>query len=133
MLLVANFWATTANVIWFFLALAIWIAFFMVLFSVLGDLFRSDDLGGFAKTIWVIVLLFLPFLGTLVYLLVRGSGMGERAIASARKQQAMVESYAKEVAGTGSAADQIAKAKALLDSGAITQDEFNALKAKVLG
>lgn len=132
-MLLASFWETTANVIWFFLVVALWIAFFMVLFSVLGDLFRSDDLGGFAKTIWVIFLIFLPFLGVLIYLIVRGGGMGERAVASARKQQALAREYAADVVGAAGPADQIEKAKALLDSGAISQEEFDRLKAKALG
>ena len=132
-MLLATFWDSVGNVIWFFLVVFLWVAFFMVLFSVLGDLFRSDDLGGFAKTIWVIVLIFLPFLGTLIYLIARGGGMGERAVASARKQQALAREYMSDVAGSGTAADQIEKAKTLLDSGAITQEEFDRLKAKALG
>ena len=132
-MLLATFWDSVGNVIWFFLVVFLWVAFFMVLFSVLGDLFRSDDLGGVAKTIWVIVLIFLPFLGMLIYLIARGGGMSERAVASARKQQALASQYVSEVAGSGSAADQIEKAKSLLDSGAITQEEFDRLKAKALG
>ena len=131
-MLLATFWDSVGNVIWFFLVVFLWVAFFMVLFSVLGDLFRSDDLGGVAKTIWVIVLIFLPVLGALIYLIARGGGMSERAVASARKQQALAREYVSDVAGSGTAADQIEKAKALLDSGAITQEEFERLKAKAL-
>lgn len=127
------FWESVGNVIWFFIVFFIWVAFLMVLFSVIGDLFRSADLSGIAKTFWVVVLLFLPVLGTLLYLIVRGNGMSERAVQSVKKQQALATEYAQTVVGSGGPADQIEKAKTLLDAGAINQDEFNRLKAKALG
>lgn len=127
------FWESLATTMWLMLAIFLWVAFFMVLFSVLGDLFRSDDLNGVVKTIWVILLIFLPFLGTFIYLIVRGSGMGERAAAAAKRQHALAVDYATHlVGGSGGPADQIEKAKNLLAAGAITQDEFNKLKAKAL-
>lgn len=120
----------------FLLALLEFFLFFawlMVLFWVFGDIFRSHDLGGGGKTFWVLFVILLPWLGVLVYLLVRGKGMQERQLEQAKQMQAAQAEYIKSVAGSGSsAADQIASAKSLLDSGAITQAEFDALKAKAL-
>ena len=108
-------------------------AWIMVLFWVFGDLFRSKDLGGGAKTIWVLVIIFFPWLGVLIYLIARGKGMQERALEQQKELQAHQAEYIKSVAGAGATAtDQIANAKSLLDSGAITQQEFDALKAKAL-
>jgi hypothetical protein len=109
-------------------------AWFMCLFWVFGDIFRSKDLGGGAKTIWVFFVIFLPWLGILVYLIARGGGMSQRALEQHQDMQAAQAEYIKSVAGSagGSSADQIASAKSLLDSGAITQAEFDALKAKAL-
>ena len=109
-------------------------AWFMVLFWVFGDLFRSKDLGGGAKTLWVLFIVFTFWLGLLVYLLVRGRGMQERALEQQKELQAHQAEYIKSVAGAGATpTDQIANAKSLLDSGAISQQEFDALKAKALG
>ena len=120
----------------FLLALFEFFLFFawvMCLFWVLGDIFRSSDMGGGAKTFWVIFVIIIPWLGVLVYVLARGKGMQERQLAQAAEMQAAQAEYIKSVAGSsGSAADQIASAKGLLDSGAITQAEFDALKAKAL-
>ena len=107
-------------------------AWFMCLFWVLGDIFRSSDLGGGGKTLWVIFVIILPWLGILVYLLARGKGMQQRQIEQAQQMQAAQAEYIKSVAGSTSATDQIASAKQLLDSGTITQAEFDALKAKAL-
>jgi hypothetical protein len=108
-------------------------AWFMCLFWVLGDIFRSSDLGGGGKTLWVIFVILVPWLGILVYLIARGKGMQERQLEQAKAMQAAQTEYIKSVAGTSdSAADQIASAKSLLDSGAITQAEFDALKGKAL-
>jgi chemotaxis signal transduction protein len=108
-------------------------AWFMCLFWVLSDVFRSSDLGGGAKTLWVIFVILVPWLGILVYLIARGHGMQERQMEQAKAMQAAQADYIKSVAtSSGSATDQIASAKSLLDSGAITQDEFAALKAKAL-
>jgi hypothetical protein len=108
-------------------------AWFMCLFWVLGDIFRSRDLGGVAKTLWVIFVIVLPWLGLLVYVIARGHGMHERQLEQARDIQSAQEAYIKSVSGQGSSgASQIAEAKALLDSGAITQAEFEQLKAKAL-
>ena len=109
-------------------------AWFMCLFWIFGDIFRSKDLGGVARTIWVLFVIFVPWLGILVYLIARGRGMQERQLDQAIQMQRAQAEYIKTVAGNSStgAADQIASAKGLLDSGAITQAEFDQLKAKAL-
>ncbi|WP_394552436.1 SHOCT domain-containing protein [Agromyces sp. MMS24-JH15] len=110
-------------------------AWFMCLFWVFGDIFRSSDLGGGGKTIWVIFVIFLPWLGVLVYLIARGGGMQQRQLEQARTMQAAQADYIRSVAAkspASSAAEEIASAKSLLDSGAINQAEFEALKAKAL-
>lgn len=121
----------------FLLALIEFFLFFawiMVLFWVFGDIFRSHDLGGFAKTVWVIVVIIFPWLGVLLYLLIRGRGMSQRALEQQKEMQAAQAEYIRSVSGSQgeSPADQIASAKALLDAGTITQQEFDALKAKAL-
>jgi len=113
----------------------IFFAWFMCLWWILGDVFRSRDLGGPAKTIWVLFIIVLPFLGMLVYLIARGHGMTERAIESQKELQRRQTEYIQSVAGGSagsSAAEQIASAKALLDAGAITPQEFDQIKAKAL-
>ena len=109
-------------------------AWFMCLFWVIGDIFRSRDLSGVAKTFWVFFVIILPWLGILVYLIARGHGMQQRQLEQAQELHAAQTEYIKSVAGSsgGSSTDQIASAKSLLDSGAITQAEFEALKAKAL-
>ncbi len=108
-------------------------AWFMCLFWIFGDIFRSKDLGGGAKTFWVIFVIIVPWLGILVYLIARGSGMQERQIEQAKEINAAQTAYIQSVAASStSATDQIASAKSLLDSGAITQAEFDSLKAKAL-
>ena len=111
----------------------IFVAWFMCLWWIFGDVFRSRDLGGFAKTIWVLFIIVLPILGMLVYLIARGQGMAERTIESQQEMQRRQTEYIKSVAGgSGSPADEIASAKALLDAGTITQQEFDQMKAKAL-
>jgi hypothetical protein len=114
----------------------IFFAWFMCLFWVFGDLFRSKDLGGVAKTLWVIFLIFLPMLGLLVYLIARGHGMTERTVSAQaeaqKRQDAYIRSVATADAGRDSAAGEIASAKALLDSDAINETEFQQLKAGAL-
>ena len=116
---------------WTFLVLFAWILFFWLLFAVFGDLFRRHDLSGWGKAAWSIFVIFVPFLGCFVYLITQGHKIGERNIQEAQAAQAQLDSHIKSVAGSGSA-EQIAKAKELLDSGAITQAEFDQLKAKAL-
>ena len=110
----------------------IFLAWFMCLWWVFSDLFRSKDLGGGAKTLWVIFIIVLPFLGMFIYLIARGHGMNERTLAAQQEMQQRQAEYIQSVAGPQRAADQIASAKGLLDSGAITQAEFDQIKAKAL-
>jgi hypothetical protein len=114
----------------------IFFAWFMCLFWVFGDLFRSRDLGGGAKTLWALFIIILPILGMLVYMIARGNGMTERSLEAAaeaqKRQDAYIRSVAAPNAGTTNSAEQIASAKALLDSGTINQVEYDQLKAKAL-
>ena len=109
-------------------------AWFMCLFWVLGDIFRSSDMGGGAKTLWILFVILIPWLGLLVYVIARGKGMQERQLEQAKEMQAAQSEYIKAVANSSSssAADEISSAKGLLDSGAITQAEFDQIKAKAL-
>lgn len=107
--------------------------YFMILFRVIGDLFSNKEASGLNKTLWLLFLLFLPFLALFIYLIVNGQGMNERAIARAEQMNAAQQDYIRQVAGTGEdPAAKIAKAHDLLTSGAISQSEFDALKAKAL-
>ncbi len=123
----ANFW----SVLWTVFFIFLFVAYLMVLFSVLADIFRDGSMRGAAKAGWVFFLIFFPFLTLLIYLFARGDGMAMRqqqAVADARKQ---TDAYIRDVAGT-SATAEIERAKALLDSGAITKAEFATLKAQAL-
>jgi UPF0716 family protein affecting phage T7 exclusion len=122
---------------WDFFWLLVWTFFFvmylMVLFQIIADLFRDRELSGWWKALWVIFLIIFPFLAAIVYLIARGRGMAERQAGEMKKAQVATDQYIKSVASQGtSPADQIASAKSLLDSGAITQQEFEQLKAKAL-
>jgi ABC-type multidrug transport system fused ATPase/permease subunit len=118
------------SVLWFFF-LFIWL---MILFHILTDLFRDQSVSGVEKTLWVLFLVFLPFLAVFIYLIVRGKGMGERAAARQQQAQQQFEGYVRDVAATSEATptEQIARAKELLDSGAIDRSEFDRLKARAL-
>ncbi len=107
-------------------------AWFMCLFWIFGDIFRSRDIGGGVKTLWVLFVIVLPLLGMLIYLLVRGHGMEQRQAEQMREAQKAQAEYIKSVAVPTSSTDEIANAKGLLDSGAITQSEFDQIKAKAL-
>jgi hypothetical protein len=109
-----------------------WILWFWLLFTVFGDLFRRHDIGGWGKAGWCVFVILLPFLGVFVYLIAEGKAMGERNVQQAQAAQGQMDAYVRSVAGSGNAAEQIAQAKGLLDSGAITQAEFDQLKAKAL-
>ena len=114
---------------WFF----IWIAALMVWFRCLFDMFGDSTLSGWAKAGWAILLIFVPWVGALIYLIARGRSMTDRQMKAAADMQSAQEDYIKQVASAPtSPADQIASAKSLLDSGAVTQAEFDALKAKAL-
>jgi hypothetical protein len=109
-----------------------WILFFWLLFTVFGDLFRRHDISGWGKAAWTFFVIVLPFLGIFIYLIVEGKGMGERSMAQTEAAQAAMDARVRSVTGSGGGAEQIAKAKELLDSGAITQPEYDQLKAKAL-
>ncbi len=125
-----SFW----DIVWFIFIFFAFMAYLMVIFNVIGDLFRDDSVSGWVKALWIIALIFLPFLTLLLYLIVRGKGMAERTAAGMEKARRAQDEYVRSVAGSSatSAPEQIAKAKELLDSGAITADEFAALKSKAL-
>ena len=124
-----NFWDFFWLLIWTY----VFVAYLVILFRIIGDVFRSPDLGGFAKALWVIGLIFVPFLTALVYLIARGNGMAERSQKEAKQYQAATDAYIRQTVGSAtSPSDEIAKAKALLDAGTIDQGEFEKLKAKAL-
>lgn len=123
----SNFW----DIVLLMVSTFFFIAYLIVMFQIVVDLFRDAELGGFSKVLWVLGLLLLPVLTALVYILARGRGMATRQQASAQRAKDEAETYIREVAGKSPAA-QIAEAKALLDGGTITQAEFERLKAKAL-
>jgi hypothetical protein len=124
-----SFW----DLIWFLFWAYVFVAYLIVMFQIITDLFRDRDLSGGWKAIWFIGLLVLPILTALIYLIARGKQMGERQMRAARQAQGETEQYIQTVANRGTnPADQIASAKALLDAGTITQPEFESLKAKAL-
>ena len=123
-----SFW----DIIWFIFVAYVFFAYLMVLFSVIGDIFRNRETSGFTKALWILLLIVLPVITLLIYLIANGSSMGERSARQAEAKQAQQESYIKNVAGTNSPADQVTQAKTLLDSGAISQAEYESMKAKAL-
>jgi len=120
------------DVLWTMLIFFLWVSWFIILFHVVGDIFRRRDASGAKKTLWLIFVLFLPFIGVFAYLIANSDDMAQRNLESARKAQSEMDDYVRTVAGSGGAAAEIDRAKALLDSGAITQPEFEAIKAKAL-
>jgi len=117
---------------WTMLMIFLWIAWLMLLFHVIFDIFRSDDLSGWGKAGWMVLVLVLPLLGVLIYLIARGDKMTQRQIDQARAQQSDFDDYVRNVSSSSSAADEIAKLGELKASGVITEDEFAAQKAKLL-
>ena len=109
-----------------------WVIWFWLLITVFADIFRRHDTSGFAKVLWIIFVIIIPFIGVFIYLIVEHEGMAERSVKQAQAQQAQMDQYVKSVAGSGGAAGEIEKAKGLLDSGAISQAEFDSIKAKAL-
>ena len=120
------------GVLWSMLVFFVWVAWFMLLFRIIGDIFRRRDIGGGAKTLWLIFTLFLPFLGVFVYLIANNDEMAQRDLERHQAAQAQFNDYVQQAAGSGGTAAEIDKAKQLLDSGAITESEFAAIKAKAL-
>lgn len=118
------------TMMWFF----VWVIWLFLLFRVFADIFRSDDLGGFAKALWIIFVIFLPFLGVFVYLIARGKEMTERDIARAQAQQEAMNEYVRQAAGSGGGgvAAELASLADLKDRGVITQAEFDQQKAQLL-
>jgi hypothetical protein len=120
------------DVLWSMLVFFVWIAWFLLLFHVIGDLFRRRDISGGKKTLWILFLVFIPFLGVFVYLIANSDDMARRSAEQAAAAKSELDEYVRTTAGSGGAAAEIEKAKGLLDSGAITQTEFDAIKAKAL-
>jgi hypothetical protein len=129
--MLATSW-TFGEVMWSMLIFFCWILFFWLLFTVLGDLFRRHDLSGWGKAGWIIFVIFLPFLGIFVYLLSQGKGMAERNVRQAQDAQASMDAYVRSVASSADPAEQIAKGHELLEKGAISETEFEKLKAQAL-
>lgn len=119
------------DVMWTMIVFFCWILWFWLLFTVFGDLFRRHDIGGWAKTGWVVFTIVLPFLGVFVYLVSQSKGMAERNLAAVSAQQAAFDAEVRRAAGGGAAAE-IERAKQLLDAGAITQSEYDTMKQKAL-
>ncbi len=120
------------DVLWTMFIFFAWVIWFWLLITVFADVFRRHDIGGGAKALWLIFVIVLPFLGVFIYLITQSKNMAERNMKQAQAQQAQMDQYVKSVAGSGGAAAEIEKAKGLLDSGAISQAEFDSIKAKAL-
>ena len=118
------------DVLWSMIIFFFWVIWIWIVITVLIDVFRRHDIGGWAKAAWVVFVVILPWLGVLVYLIVEHDGMRERSLSQAQAQRQEFDSYVRTTAG--GSAGEIAQAKELLDSGAITQEEFAVLKAKAL-
>jgi hypothetical protein len=120
------------DVFWSMIIFFVWVAWIWMMILILTDVFRRRDLSGWGKAGWTFFLIILPFLGALIYLIAQSDGMAERRAQDVQGQRAQMDDYVRSVAGSGGPAAEIDKAKQLLDSGAITQTEYEALKAKAL-
>ena len=127
-----SFWNSLGDILWWTLWFFAFFAYLWAVIAIITDLFRDHKLNGWWKAVWIIFLIFVPFLTALVYLIARGSGMAERAQKEARQVQAATDDYIRATAGAASPSDEIAKAKALLDAGTISQAEYDQLKARAL-
>ena len=123
-----DFW----DFFWLLIGSYLLVAYLVMIFQIIADVFRDRELGGFAKALWMIALIVVPVLGALIYLIARGHGMAERQAGAALQAQTETEQYIQSVASRPSSADQIASAKALLDDGTIDQGEYKQLKVKAL-
>ena len=128
-----DFWANFWDFVGFFLWTMVLISYLYVLFAVIADLFRDRELSGWAKVGWLILMLFVPVLTVLIYVIARGQGMAERQMQSNVRAQESTEQYIRSVATAASPTQEISQAKTLLDSGAITASEYEAIKARALG
>lgn len=126
-----SFWENFWDIFWWFFTACVFFAYLFGVFAVIGDLFRDHRLSGWWKAVWIFFLCFLPFVTLLVYLAARGEGMAERSIERSRRDQEEADSYIRRVSAA-SPADEISKAKALLDAGTISPDEFQRIKSRVL-
>jgi hypothetical protein len=120
------------NILWSMIIFFVWVIWIWMMIAILADVFRRRDLSGWGKAGWTIFLIVLPFLGALVYLIAQSDGMAERSAQDAHGQKAQMDDYVRSVAGNGGPAAEIDKARQLLDSGAINQSEYEAIKAKAL-
>jgi type VI protein secretion system component VasK len=120
------------GVFWSIFVFFLWIMWFFLLFRVIGDIFRSHDLSGWAKAAWLIFVLVVPFLGVLIYVIARGDEMGQRDMAQAQAQDQAFRAYVQDAADTGGPVDQLAKLAELRDRGVINDAEFEQQKAKIL-
>jgi hypothetical protein len=123
---------TFLQVLWWMLVFFAFIIWFWLLITVFADIFKRHDTSGFAKVLWIIFIIILPFLGVFIYLIAEHDGMADRNMQQMQAQQQATDAYIQSVAGSGGAAAEIEKAKGLLDSGAISQEEYDAIKAKAL-
>lgn len=120
--------------LWYVVMVFLFVAYLFILFYIFSDLFRRHDMNGWLKALWVIILIFIfPPLGALIYLIVYGKGMAERAQKAQQEMVSAQQAYIREAAGKAGPADQITQAKALLDNGAISQEEFDKIKSQALG
>lgn len=134
MSLAANGSYPILDVFWTMLLFFGLIVFFWLLITIFGDLFRRDDIGGWGKTLWTVFVIVLPVIGCLVYMVGQGRGMAERGARAAKAQKTEMDEYIRSVAASNGSTgvDEVARAKTLLDNGAISQDEFEALKKRAL-
>jgi hypothetical protein len=118
------------NILWTMILFFAWVAWIWIAITIFIDIFRRHDIGGWHKALWVVFIIVIPFIGVLVYLIVQHDGMRERSLEQAKQQKQAFDQYVRDTAG--GAAGEIAQAKELLDKGAISQQEFDAIKAKAL-
>jgi uncharacterized membrane protein len=126
-----SFWENFWNIFWWFFCVYAFIAFLYALFVIIGDIFRDHQLNGWVKAVWLVLLAFLPFLSVLVYLIARGKGMTERTMERARRNQEASDAYIRQVASVNPT-EEISKAKAILDAGTISPDEYEKIKSSVM-
>ena len=121
------------DILWLIIISFFFITYLMMLFSVIGDIFRNHEMSGIMKAVWLILLFAIPLITLLSYVIVNGADMAKRSMKEQQDAKAAFDDYVRQAAGTGGAASELANAKSLLDSGAITADEYAKLKAKIIG